>query len=89
MIITFLGKEYRYRLLNILEFTSARKRMSVIVEDAQGNYMLYCKGADSIIEKRLNIKASVHLAETKKHVDFFAEEGLRTLFLAKKRLTRS
>ncbi len=34
MIISFLGKEYRYRLLNILEFTSARKRMSVIVEDA-------------------------------------------------------
>jgi phospholipid-transporting ATPase len=89
MIITFLGKEYRYRLLNILEFTSARKRMSVIVEDAQGNYLLFCKGADSIIEKRLNITASVHLAETKKHVDFFAEEGLRTLFLAKKRLTRS
>jgi phospholipid-translocating ATPase len=75
--------------LNILEFTSARKRMSVIVEDAQGNYLLFCKGADSIIEKRLNINASVHLAETKKHVDFFAEEGLRTLFLAKKRLTRS
>jgi magnesium-transporting ATPase (P-type) len=63
--------------------------MSVIVEDAQGNYFLYCKGADSIIEKRLNINSSVHLAETKKHVDFFAEEGLRTLFLAKKRLTRS
>ena len=89
MIMTFLGKEYRYRLLNILEFTSARKRMSVIVEDAQGNYLLFCKGADSIIEKRLNLNASVHLNETKKHVDFFAEEGLRTLFLAKKRLTRS
>jgi phospholipid-transporting ATPase len=89
MVITFQGKEYKYRLLNILEFTSARKRMSVIVEDAQGNYLLFCKGADSIIEKRLNFNTSVHLAETKKHVDFFAEEGLRTLFLAKKRLTRS
>lgn len=89
MIISFQGKEYRYRLLNILEFTSARKRMSVIVEDSQGNYLLFCKGADSIVEKRLNLQASVHLAETKKHVDYFAEEGLRTLFLAKKRLTRS
>lgn len=33
MIIRFKNKEYRYRLLNILEFTSTRKRMSVIVED--------------------------------------------------------
>ena len=89
MIITFKGKEYRYRLLNILEFTSSRKRMSVIVEDDKGNYILFCKGADSIIEKRLNLEASIHLSETKKHVDFFAEEGLRTLFLAKKKLSRS
>ena len=33
MIIRFKNREYRYKLLNILEFTSARKRMSVIVED--------------------------------------------------------
>ncbi len=34
VIVNLLGREHKYRLLNILEFTSARKRMSVIVEDS-------------------------------------------------------
>ena len=33
MVIEYLGKELKFRLLNILEFTSTRKRMSVIIED--------------------------------------------------------
>lgn len=36
MTIKFKGKEYFYKLHNILEFTSDRKRMSVIVEDTNG-----------------------------------------------------
>lgn len=34
-----------YRLLNLLEFNSARKRMSVIVS-VEGEIFLLCKGAD-------------------------------------------
>ena len=49
MIIMINGRELKYRLLNILEFTSSRKRMSVIVEDSEGSYLLLTKGADSII----------------------------------------
>lgn len=45
--------ERRYKLLNIIEFDSARKRMSVIVKTPEDKYLLICKGADSIIEKRL------------------------------------
>ena len=82
MIIRYQGKELKYRLMNILEFTSTRKRMSVIVEDPNGKYLLLTKGADSIIKERLNIDNCTYLSETQKHVDFFAEEGLRTLFLA-------
>ena len=48
--------------------------------------MLLCKGADSIIEARLNYAASPHLEKTKDFVDEFAEQGLRTLFLAKRRI---
>ena len=75
--------------MNILEFTSARKRMSVIVEDSNGEYILLTKGADSIIKERLNIEASKYLDDTQAHVDRFAQEGLRTLFLAKRKLTSS
>ena len=45
--------ERRYKLLNVIEFDSTRKRMSVIVKDPQGKILVICKGADSIIEKRL------------------------------------
>ena len=43
----------KYELLYVLEFDSTRKRMSVIVRTQENKLMLICKGADSIIEKRL------------------------------------
>jgi len=33
MVVDFKGRQLKYKLLNILEFNSTRKRMSVIVED--------------------------------------------------------
>lgn len=38
-----------YKLLNILEFDSSRKRMSVIVETEEGRKMILCKGADRFV----------------------------------------
>ncbi len=35
--------EVEYEILNILEFDSTRKRMSVICRTPSGNIMLYCK----------------------------------------------
>ena len=35
MVIKVNGKQKLFKLLNVLEFTSARKRMSVILEDLQ------------------------------------------------------
>ena len=41
------GNFYReYKVLNLLDFTSKRKRMSVIVRDEYGHIILLCKGAD-------------------------------------------
>ena len=40
----FVEKEFK--LLNLLDFTSKRKRMSVIVQDENGQILLLCKGAD-------------------------------------------
>ena len=75
--------------MNILEFNSTRKRMSVVVEDPQGEYILLTKGADSIIKERLNMYASPFFKDSQTSVDAFAEEGLRTLFLAKRKLTKN
>ena len=35
-----------YKVLNVLEFNSTRKRMSVIVQEEDGKLLLLCKGAD-------------------------------------------
>lgn len=83
------GRQLEYQLLNVLEFSSARKRMSVIVRepaDVGGRVLLICKGADSIIYERLTArsKQSPEFQETQKAVDKYATEGLRTLFMAEK-----
>lgn len=45
--------EKKYKLLNLIEFDSTRKRMTVVVRCEDGRILVICKGADSIIEKRL------------------------------------
>ena len=48
------GDVFKYKLLNVCEFTSTRKRMSCIYRDPQGRIVLMCKGADAIVKDRLS-----------------------------------
>lgn len=65
--------------------------MSVIVQDLNTNEItLLSKGADSVIKERLDLsdeQNSAFLERTQLYVDGYAEQGLRTLFLAKRSLT--
>ena len=78
----------RYELLNILEFTSARKRMSVVLrklDTEDRRLFLLSKGADNVIFERLKPGSQEELKQTtEEHLDEFASEGLRTLTLAYK-----
>lgn len=47
------NRQLKYKLLNICEFTSTRKRMSCIFRDPEGRLILMCKGADTVITERL------------------------------------
>ena len=80
----------KYKLMNTLEFNSTRKRMSIIIRDLQtGAIELLCKGADSVISPRLDLtdpNISSYMESTQIYVDQYANEGLRTLLLAKKQL---
>ena len=83
--IQFLDEEREYQVLNVLEFNSDRKRLSVILKDSTGTIKLYCKGADNVIIPRI----SLHPADyrdytdaTVDHMEEFAKEGFRTLVLA-------
>ncbi|KAA3462568.1 phospholipid-transporting ATPase 2 isoform X1 [Gossypium australe] len=79
--IRFNGSVIKYEVLEILEFTSDRKRMSVVVKDWQnGKIVLLSKGADEAIlpyayvgqQTRTFIEA----------VEQYAQLGLRTLCVA-------
>ncbi|KAG7666041.1 uncharacterized protein J8A68_000471 [[Candida] subhashii] len=47
------AKLEEYTVLEVIEFTSSRKRMSIVVKFPDGRIGIVCKGADSIILERL------------------------------------
>ncbi|XP_055343219.1 probable phospholipid-transporting ATPase IA [Paramacrobiotus metropolitanus] len=67
-----------YELLDVLDFDSDRKRMSVIVRAPTGQILLLCKGADTVICDRLAPNQPL-LDVTMQHLEDFAKLGLRTL----------
>lgn len=57
--------EQVYEILNLIEFSSTRKRMSIIVRLPDGRICMFCKGADNVIvdRLRLSVAAKEKLAE--------------------------
>lgn len=82
------GKRETWQLLTVIEFSSARKRMSVIVRDPLGRLQLLTKGADSVIMERLrrNEFSAPIYEQTERYLKSFAADGLRTLVFAKQDL---
>lgn len=94
VILNIQGMEQEYKILNILEFNSTRKRMSAIIKfpgqkaDGRDRILLICKGADSVIYSRLKPGDQELLcSETALHLEQFANEGLRTLCIAQRELS--
>ncbi|TVU11293.1 hypothetical protein EJB05_44868 [Eragrostis curvula] len=75
-------EERKYEILNMLEFSSSRKRMSVIVKEPEGRILLLSKGADSVMFKRLGPSGRKFEEETRRHINEYSDSGLRTLILA-------
>lgn len=85
LLVNIMGEERSYRILNILEFNSTRKRMSVIVQMPDGTIRLLCKGADTVIYSRLAPGQQRELRDiTSQHLETFAQEGLRVLCVAER-----
>uniref|UniRef100_A0A0E0DCV4 P-type ATPase C-terminal domain-containing protein n=1 Tax=Oryza meridionalis TaxID=40149 RepID=A0A0E0DCV4_9ORYZ len=80
VLISFNGSKFYYDLLDILEFTSDRKRMSAVVKDVQsGKILLLSKGADEAILPRCHQGQQIRTyLET---VEMYSQLGLRTLCL--------
>lgn len=79
------SEDLRFERLHVLEFSSERKRMSIIVKDQSGTIWLYSKGAENVIFPRCN--PSLQLDQTNDQITKYAKEGLRTLAVARRTLT--
>ncbi|KAI5633171.1 cation transport ATPase (P-type) domain-containing protein [Phthorimaea operculella] len=80
MLVKIGDQTEMYERLQVIEFTSERKRMSVIVRDKDGKIWLFCKGAESAVFPICKNAAMVETIE--RDIDFFANRGLRTLAVA-------
>ena len=75
--------EAEYEVLALNAFTSARKRMSVVIRRRSGEIVLLVKGADNIVlDRSVDVDPKIEGTLTD-----FAKEGLRTLVLARRTLT--
>ena len=82
-----------YEILDVLEFNSTRKRMSIVTKTFDGRFLLLSKGADSVMYERLEATTDIrrlHIREqTLDQLEVFANEGLRTLVIASAELDRA
>ncbi|KAI9100575.1 hypothetical protein DFS34DRAFT_578556, partial [Phlyctochytrium arcticum] len=81
------GQSQTFELLNVIEFNSDRKRMSVVIKDGD-EIIVYCKGADSVIWERLRAEEEEMAEVVGHHLEEFAEEGLRTLCIAQRTISQ-
>lgn len=78
IFVSIMGEIETITVLNVLEFSSDRKRMSTIVRRQNGKIVLMCKGADNVIFERLSSESilSETARLTQAHLEMFAEEGM-------------
>ncbi|CAI5758671.1 unnamed protein product [Candida verbasci] len=88
LVLEVYGEEEEFELLEIIPFTSQRKRMSCILRNESGKIILYTKGADNVIFQRLdpNSNSEENIKKTALYLEDYANEGLRTLCIAEKEL---
>ncbi|KAL6122208.1 P-type ATPase [Nucleospora cyclopteri] len=77
------NREFAYKIHHIFPFNSDTKRMGIILEREDSSYVFFEKGADAVM-KRI-IKESDWAEE---ETDDMARDGLRTLMIAKKELSK-
>ncbi|KAJ6241987.1 putative phospholipid-transporting atpase [Anaeramoeba flamelloides] len=78
LTIVINKKPIQYQLIQTLEFSSERKRMSVLVREVDSRQIfLFTKGADDVILER--IRDGQETTKTIRHLERFAKNGLRTL----------
>ncbi len=68
-VVSYQGALHRFRTHHVLDFDPTRKRMSVIVEDEAGEFLLLVKGAETAVLDRC---VSGDVDATEQHVVDYA-----------------
>lgn len=76
------GVEEEVELLASIEFSSKRKRMSVVIRDTDHQIKVLTKGADTVMVPRLKPNQDELLRVTERDMKEFSVEGLRCLYIA-------
>jgi phospholipid-translocating ATPase len=80
----------RFERVAVMEFSSDRKRMSVVLRDVESQaVILFTKGADEVVLPLLRggQTAADDIMSASKHLEEFALQGLRTLCVASRTLS--
>ena len=81
----------KYKICKVLEFSSERQRMSVIInsKDSNGNnsYLLYIKGSDYLLSKKVRDKNTDMYKNIMNKINEYSEKGLRILVFGYKVVT--
>lgn len=88
-VLKINGEQTEYKILGINEFTSDRKRMSIVVlplNDKSRKPLLICKGADNVMLERC-MGSSQEIEKLTVNLYEYSVSGLRILVVAKKELT--
>ena len=86
------NEDIKFTKCHILEFTSERRRMSVIVKNENevncSKYYLYIKGSDSVIINLISeeYKSTNEYKYIMKKINDYSQKGLRTLLIGYKEL---
>eukprot|EP01040_Poterioochromonas_malhamensis_P018454 gene18454-21559_t len=75
------NQEEQVEVLSVIEFSSKRKRMSVIVRDIDKQIKILCKGADTVMAPRLKAGQDDLIDQTERDMREFSIEGLRCLYI--------
>jgi len=82
MKVKVLGQDKELKILQVFEFNSDRKRMSMLLRDG-ADIKLYIKGADNVILERLNYETEQpYLKFINEKLEEFSKQGYRTLVYA-------
>ncbi|XP_058977981.1 phospholipid-transporting ATPase IF-like [Musca domestica] len=81
------SNDIHFQRLHVLDFTSERKRMSVVVKDENNVKWIYTKGAESCVLPLCNHQSLEIISKTNSHIMDFACHGLRTLAIARREIS--